>query len=153
VDNLPGDLTLMVLPNPGYYSQSGNDITISAGVTDRLVEVNVRVSDLEPLQDEAILYVKVLDFVGLRDLAESNNLVEKIYPVPAGEFIKFVVNPVSDFTIEIIDITGKTVFEEQYTKDNKLVEINTSNIPSGLYIFEVKSKSEYQVGRITVSNK
>ncbi len=153
VDNLMGDLTLTVLPNPGYYSQIGNDITISAGVTDRLVEVNVRVSDLEPLQDEAILYVKVLDFVGIRDLAESNNLVEKIYPVPAGEFIKFVVNPVSDFTIEIIDITGKTVFEEQYTKDDKLVEINTGNIPSGLYLFEVKSKSEYQVGRITVSNK
>ena len=91
--------------------------------------------------------------MGYKDLTESNKLVEKIYPIPANEYIKFVVNPVNDYKIELIDITGKTVFEEQFTKADKLVEINTSNLPSGLYIFEVNSKSVYQVGRITISNK
>ena len=152
VDNLISELTLTVLPGTNYSLSGGNSITISGSVTDKLVEVNVRVSDPGSLFDEAVLYVKVLDFVGIRDLTKSNNLVEKTYPVPAETYIQFIINAVNDYKIRIIDITGKTVFEEKYTNNDRLVEISTGNMPSGLYIFEVKSKSVYQIGRITISD-
>ncbi len=151
VDNLPEDLTLTVLPGTGY-SIAGNDITINP-TQDVIVPVNIRVTDPDDLYDEGILNVTVRDNTGIKDIAESNKLVEKVYPIPAGEYIRFIVNSAYDYNLEIIDITGKTVFQEHYAGSDKLVEIKTSDMGSGLYIFKVSSKSAYQVGRFTISNK
>jgi len=156
VDNILSDLTLTVLPPESGtdYSLSGNNtITISDGVTATSIEVNFRVSDPEMEQDEGILNVTVLDNTGIEDMAQSNGLVEKIYPVPAVNSVKFVINSNYDYEIELIDITGKLVYEQQLTRNDKLVEINTSDFPAGLYIFKINNSTEYQVGRLTISNK
>jgi hypothetical protein len=156
VDNIISDLTLTVLPPASGtdYSLSGNNtIIISEGVTAQSIEVNFRVSDPEMAQDEGILNVTVLDNTGIEDMVQSNGLVEKIYPVPAVNSVKFVINSNYEYEIELIDITGKVVFEQQFTRNDKLVEINTSDFPAGLYIFKINDGTEYQVGRLTISNK
>ena len=111
------DLTLTVLPGDGY-TIAGNYITLEQTEEVR-VPVNIRVTDPADSLDEGILNVTVLDNTGIEELIESNSLVEKVYPVPAGEYIRFVVNSLYDYSIEIIDITGKIIFEEQYTKIDK----------------------------------
>ena len=151
VDNLLSDLTLTILTGTGY-SIAGNDITIE-DTQEKSIGVNFRVTDPGDLQDEGVLNVTVLDNTGIEDLIESNSLVEKVYPVPASEYIRFVVNSLYDYTIEIIDITGKIVFEKQQSGNENLIEINTGNMETGLYIYKVYNKSVFQVGRITVSSK
>ena len=151
MDNDPEDLTLTVLPGTGY-SMAGNDITINE-TTDIIVPVNIRITDPDDLYDEGVLNVTVGDNTGIEDIVRSDKLVEKVYPIPAGEYIRFNINSVYDYNLEIIDITGKTVFQEEYAANNKLIEIKTGDLGSGLYIFKVSSKSAYQVGRFTISNK
>jgi hypothetical protein len=151
VDNLLSELTLTVLPGTGY-SIAGNDVTINA-TEDKIVGVNVRVTDPGDLLDEGVLNITVLDNTGIKDLIESNKLVDKVYPVPAGEYIRFIVNSTEDYYIELIDITGKSVFEKEFTRNDKLVEISTDNLPAGLYIYKINNKLYYQIGRFTISNR
>jgi hypothetical protein len=151
VDNQIADLTLTVLPGTGY-SIAGNDITV-AETQEVHIAVNFRVADPGDLQDEGVLNVTVLDNTAIEDMAGSNRLVEKIYPVPAGEYVRFVINSVYDYTIEFIDVTGKTVLKEERPGNEKFVEINTANLKAGLYIYKVYNQSVYQMGRFNISGK
>ena len=151
VDNLLSDLTLTVLTGTGY-SIAGNDITINE-TQEVHIGVNFRVTDPGSLSDEGVLNVTVLDNTAIEDIAGANRLVEKVYPVPAGDYIRFVINSVYDYYVEIIDITGKTVFEKHFPQNEKSVEINTENMESGLYIYKVYNKLVSQVGRFTISGR
>ena len=151
VDNNIEDLTLTVLPGTGY-SIAGNDITLDQ-TQEVIVPVNIRITDPGDLSDEGIINVTVLDNTGIEDMNRSNRLVENIYPIPASEHLKFVINSTEDFNIELIDITGKSVFKQEFSANDKLLEISTDNLPGGLYIFKVYNKSVYQIGRITISGK
>jgi hypothetical protein len=151
VDDLQSELLLTVLPGTGY-SIAGNVITVNP-TEDKLVGVNVRVEDPGALTDEGVIYVMVLNNVGFKELYRANKLVENIYPIPAGNTVTFVVNSNYDFEIELIDITGKVIYQQKHTRNDKHVEINTGEFPSGLYIYKINNKESYQVGRFTISNE
>jgi hypothetical protein len=151
VDNQIADLTLTVLPGTGY-SIAGNDITVNE-TQETHIEVNFRVTDPGGLQDEGILSVTVLDNTAIEDMAGSNRIVEKIYPVPASEYVRFIINSVYDYTIEFIDVTGKTVLKEEIPGNEKFVEINTANLKAGLYIYKVYNQSVFQMGRFNITGK
>jgi hypothetical protein len=148
VDNLLTQLTLMVLPGTGY-SISGNVITINTS-TLGVLPINVRVSD-GSLYDEGIYYVKVGEPTGTDDLTNQSGIL-KVYPNPAKEFIVFDFSATEDYNIEIIDITGRTIYKNHVSSNDTPLAINTSDMPNGLYFYKVYTNKNQFVGSIIIKN-
>lgn len=62
-----------------------------------------------------------------------------IYPNPFNSFVTIDGLDETDFTIEVLDMLGKKVYEQKYTNyDNNKVEFDLSNLIDGNYIIVVK---------------
>ena len=64
-----------------------------------------------------------------------------IYPNPnKGSFTIEFKELVNSFSVEIFDITGKTIYENNYDQSSNLLQlINLENVTSGVYFINVKS--------------
>ena len=64
-----------------------------------------------------------------------------IYPNPnKGSFTIEFKELVNSFSVEIFDITGKTIYENNYDQSSNLLQlINLDNVTSGVYFINVKS--------------
>jgi hypothetical protein len=147
VDNPNDELTLTVLPGTGY-SIAGNTITLSTS-TLGLLGVGVRVSDGDKF-DESVYYIKVTESTGIRDLSADASKIVKIYPNPASDHIMFEINSIGEFNIEIINITGRTLYKNNFELKGTPVEINTNDMPNGLYFYRIYNDHIQFVGKITV---
>ena len=80
-------------------------------------------------------------------MSDPDHKVIKFYPNPAISYITFelVKEPNKTYSLQIFSFLGRKVKEEQEIMDKKTV--NLSDLPRGLYIFQVKDLS----GRITDS--
>jgi predicted acyl esterase len=58
-----------------------------------------------------------------------------LYPNPAQNQTVVYLNYASDFQIAVFDISGKAIFEEQYTGEQYLLD--TEKLPKGMYIVSV----------------
>lgn len=79
----------------------------------------------------------------------DNELQVNVYPNPANDFVAIRINKTGEYTLEMIDVTGKVVIV--YTMGNELI-INTCNIERGIYLVKViniGSKS-YSLVRLTI---
>ena len=84
------------------------------------------------------------------ELNESNNLVNKIYPNPASDYVIFQVNEGSSFNLEITDITGKIVVLEKIESGTDKYRLDLSNIDKGIYIYKLSNDNQSQSGRLIV---
>lgn len=85
------------------------------------------------------LYVDDVAFTGWVGVEENALLKPKVFPNPAKEYITF-----SDITkeadaIEITDIMGKAL--ARYPLKGSVMEVNTSSLTDGTYIYLVRDKS------------
>jgi hypothetical protein len=147
VDNPSDELTLIVLPGSGY-SIAGNTITINTS-TLGLLGVGVRVSDGEEF-DESVYYVKVTEGSGIKDFSTDASGIVNVYPVPARDHIIFEINSAGIYNIEIINITGRTVYNNKFELKNDPVEINISDMTDGLYFYRIYNDNEQFIGKVTV---
>jgi len=70
---------------------------------------------------------------------ESSNLEFTLYPVPAKDFFLIQLNKFfgSKLNINIIDITGKLIYDDVAVFFTKEIEIPTTNISSGFYLVRI----------------
>lgn len=77
--------------------------------------------------------------------ASSSNEMEagatQLYPNPATDVLNIKTNRTEGFTVKIVDLTGKTVFVQSFdaTQGTATVSISTSELPAGLYIYNISS--------------
>ncbi len=85
-----------------------------------------------------------------RDFAsiENNENNFSVYPNPANDMIK-VILPETSQKIEILDISGKIIYQSENNNLNEL-NINISNWESGLYILNVYSNNSIQTQKLIV---
>ena len=78
---------------------------------------------------------------------DPDHKLVKFYPNPAVSYITFEVTkePNKTYSLQIFSFLGKKVKEEPEVMDKKTV--NLSDLPRGLYIFQLKDPS----GRVTDS--
>lgn len=80
---------------------------------------------------------------------EKQNLVS-IYPNPANNFFHIKSKKYQNICyIELINIAGKTVFFEENINSEKF-NVNTSNIPKGLYIAKIKTSVGLSVKKVII---
>ena len=79
-------------------------------------------------------------------IEEINNYKVSVYPNPVQNQINFELNT-SNFSVKIIDVTGKTISNNS-TFTNKL-KVNTSSLNNGLYFYSVINNN----GEVITSSK
>lgn len=88
-------------------------------------------------------------YVGLDDPAL---LQGSAYPNPANDQVTVSVNATGDASLEIVDITGKVVFNAPVTLDNGQATVNIAGFDAGVYIFNLTTE-EGQTATFNVVKK
>lgn len=73
-------------------------------------------------------------YVGVED---QNLLTGNAFPNPANDQVTVSVNASGDATLEIVDITGKVVFNAPVTLENGQTDVNIAGFDAGVYIFNL----------------
>lgn len=75
---------------------------------------------------------------------QSDKIIEKIYPNPAKDVVKIALTSDGDYTITIMDLTGRVIVSEK--SDRKEIEINIPNdTPNGNYVLRVLRNTDFQM--------
>src|SRR4030042_5630558 len=122
VDNLVSDLKLIILAGTNY-ALNENSITIR---TDQpgLLPLNVRVEDPGKLRDQDILYIRIAIPSLIDDPAITDNLLIRVYPIPARDIICFEILIPGEYQLEIINITGRAVLQKEILTSGEITRID-----------------------------
>ncbi len=110
--------------------------------------VQLKVSDGK--QDSTQTFVIRVDKLSGVTQITSGSEILKVYPNPAESFVMFEMDATGILNIEIIDITGKTLFKNNFQINGAPVRINTVDIPEGLYFYKVTNNSQSFVGNLII---
>jgi len=85
---------------------------------------------------------------------ESNSLNVSIYPNPATDIVtvKFALNAGSDATVELLDITGKTVASQSFLANSgeNTVTFNVNELPAGLYFSTIRTEEGLSSSKLLI---
>jgi len=81
---------------------------------------------------------------------QSEVIVSKVYPNPTDDYVIFQVNTSRNSTIEILDLSGKSVKMKQITSGDKEVSLDVSDLKSGLYMYRVFNEDQSQEGKLII---
>jgi hypothetical protein len=101
--------------------------------------------------------VKATDSASIKTTSASNcgsnpneiletNVVQnlfKVYPNPTSQWVivESTNSTQTNFEVEITDICGKKINRYEYT--NSTLKIDLSNIPNGVYFYQIKTNNQY----------
>lgn len=89
-----------------------------------------------------------MTWVGLDD---ENIVKANIYPNPANDVLNIELNEEQELSINIIDLSGKTVMSKDFGLSMGEV-INTSDLNAGMYILQVTTDGKMAAQRIAVTH-
>lgn len=75
----------------------------------------------------------------------------KVYPNPASSNVFVELEEATDFNVELSSTTGQLVRAAQYSNTAK-AELSVENLPSGIYILNIKSEKGSSSQRITIAD-
>ena len=107
--------------------------------------------DGEPLGD-----LNWWDFTGVKNLKAADcNL--SVYPNPVGDVVNFemLLTRASDITLNIFDITGKTVVSREYSSRSQGAhtltwDVSGANMSTGIYFFNLQTNQGSATRKILV---
>jgi hypothetical protein len=88
-------------------------------------------------------------YVGVEDAAILHG---NTFPNPANDQVTVSVNASGDAVLEIVDITGKVVFNGPVVLENGQTTVDISGFDAGVYVFNVTTE-EGQTGTFNVVKK
>lgn len=132
------------------YISKGKTIKLSFYIKDRnpdnIVEVgvdNFSVSDLSPLIANADRTNQIID---------NTDFIEAVYPNPFSNnlTIGFTKNENKNVTIELIDLTGRMVFHNEYKSLSSAFELDLTSLQlqNGSYFLKLKNESNAAVIKV-----
>jgi len=78
-------------------------------------------------------------YVGIENINKSNTDT-RIYPNPFNNYLHAQINnPKSDAAYRLYNISGNTILSGKI--NSALININTANLPAGLYVLEIKNNN------------
>lgn len=88
------------------------------------------------------------------EIDEKSNVLDNdkkdiisVFPNPNNGLFKISFNDLSTGSVEILDLFGRTVFKQEFKKENEL-EINLQEKPAGVYIVKASSNDEVFISKI-----
>ncbi|NQY08762.1 MAG: T9SS type A sorting domain-containing protein [Flavobacteriales bacterium] len=91
----------------------------------------------EPIDMDSL----ILDVSDIKLIQTSIN----IYPNPVNETLNISLNQNATGTLQIVDVSGKTVLEESFQNKSEL-QLNVVQLAAGMYVLKIKTgdKSNYR---------
>ncbi|RLD27049.1 MAG: hypothetical protein DRI54_01735, partial [Bacteroidetes bacterium] len=141
------NITITVGGSANEYQWFRDGVEIDGATSDNLVIANVITADIgtyylritNPLVPLLTLYsddILVDIITGIRD--ESLNNAFKIYPVPVRDQLNIETGdmPAGEYDLRIIDLSGKTMYNEQLLINNskEVQQLDVNTLPSGIYM-------------------
>lgn len=77
----------------------------------------------------------------------SANMNLSVYPNPSTESVNFRFDASNEATISLFDLAGKEVSTK--TETAQVINVNTENLNSGIYMYQVKVGNNVTTGKIT----
>ena len=77
----------------------------------------------------------------------SSNLDLRIFPIPAKNFL--YLESSKNIKVKMLDLNGRLILEKE-SKGN--IAISVSDFENGVYILEIKTKSEIERRRVVIQN-
>jgi len=109
--------------------------------------------DLDAWGDNYMYHISFPTFVSVKplDIAKDVN----VSPNPATEFanVEVNLNSASKVEVNVYDVMGKLVLANNYgqqTSGNHTYKINTSSLPAGVYVFNVKAGGSQTTKKVIV---
>ncbi len=121
-------------------------ITGSYSILDHIFLVKTDSNGISPLAVNSFL-------LGLNEAVKKNNLI-KLYPVPTSGnlFIEILTPQENSTSISINDILGREFFHNHYNTQNSNYNINTSEIPNGIYFVNIHNNAFNSTERIIIQH-
>jgi len=141
------NITIPVGGSANEYQWFRDGVEIDGATSDNLVVASVSTADIgtyylritNPAVPLLTLYsddILVDIITGIRD--ESLNNAFKIYPVPVRDQLNIETGdmPAGEYDLRIIDLSGKTMYNEQLLINNskEVQQLDVNTLPSGIYM-------------------
>ncbi len=83
--------------------------------------------------------------------SDKNDLVKnvKIYPNPVSEVLNVSLSENKDFTIEISNLIGESLYKNGYN-NSKFAKINIESFSEGIYLVTIKSEGKSKTNKIII---
>ncbi len=110
---------------------------------------DVILNDAGVERNQNLLRRKINQFTKSREEQKLDAITVKTYPNPCVNEVHFVMDSSyasSSSTLFILDTSGRIVFNKSYS-DFKKATVNTSDFPSGIYIYLIQSGDMKKVGK------
>ncbi len=88
--------------------------------------------------------------ISKEDRDVQNSTFVNIYPNPSDGIFTLEVNGTNDYSLEIFDILGSSVYKRKYS-NNPSCEINLSGMPSGVYIMKLRTMDKLHIRNLLLS--
>ena len=92
-----------------------------------------------------------VDGTAIVAIDEVDALETNIYPNPANQSLNIELAKLSDVSVEVIDLTGRTLINKEFNGYN-LVELNTTDLKEGMYIINITADGKTTSERINIAH-
>ena len=155
-DNEDNYVAFVYTDEMGYFeflSLGQGTYKIQAEVTGKISSIGIAdINSSNPFSEDHILEIACNSYVGIN---ENENIekgieVQKIYPIPANEYIKILMqsNSKQSIIVEFIDLMGRVEvsISANILEGSTLLNIDVSDINTGLYIYRIKTEDNVLIG-------
>jgi hypothetical protein len=96
----------------------------------------------------------VSNYVGIKEINQDHGI--RVYPNPFADFtnLEFTLDKASVVKLDVFNFLGKTVFSEaarEYPEGTSKIQINSSNMGSGVYFIKLTIDNQTFTGKISVA--
>ncbi len=96
----------------------------------------------------------VSNYVGIKEINQDHGI--RVYPNPFADFtnLEFTLDKASVVKLDVCNFLGKTVFSEaarEYPEGTSKIQINSSNMGSGVYFIKLTIDNQTFTGKISVA--
>ena len=135
----------------------GTDTNMSSWVTPNVNHFNLTVYMTEDLYGENDLFGKIqntlrvpLGQTGQTSINETSQITKfEVYPNPSKGIITLTSQETTPFSVRILDLTGKVVFEQENVNPS-LASFDVSSLCNGLYLIQVQSNKGISTQKIVL---
>ena len=145
------------LPDTSYYRTSFADFWNTAPFPPTVGEPNVLDSGKNPAMNRALTGGRLTVSpnppcigVGINSINSNDDI--SIYPNPANTSFFVKINNNTTTHLEIIDLNGRLIHEENIPQGISLSEINTSKFSNGIYFVRLINDKNVVVRKLAINN-
>lgn len=146
VDPVNGASYVWQITNGTLISQANNVAVVQWG-TIKDGRITVRQTSLDGCSDSTVALVSV-GTVGEEEFADLNRI--KVFPNPAKTKLSISINSEQALNLSIHGIEGKLVHQQRISGKEKLISMDISSWPRGIYLVRLNSEVANKVERLVL---